>query len=118
MILIRRSDAPAGGWFYDLPNGFRVWGTGLENLVDRVESRMIGYSMPIPEYLAELVEDTICQRQPPDRCRYKKKLGDMLSAGIHTMAAAVDRVAGTKLQAKARRCGKCGSRRVALNNIV
>lgn len=122
MRLWRRNDAPVGGWVYFLEDGTRVpmsgVSVGLDALVQAVESKMTGLGIEVPRFLAELVEDQICLRQPEGRCRYSRKLGDVISATISKVAGAIDAVAGTDLKPRARGCSKCGKRRVTLNNFM
>lgn len=121
MRLWRRNEAPVGGWFFIMESGRRVPKTGvavgLDNLVDMAAQTYEGLSLPVPDHLFELVEDQICQRQPEGRCRYSKKLGDVISASIGVVAGVADSLLGTTLKQSARRCGKCGQRRVKLNNL-
>lgn len=121
MKLWRKNEAPVGGWFYIMENGWRVpqkgTSTSLDRLVDEVVQRMNGNEITVPEFIHEMVEDQICMRQPEDKCRYSSKAGDMLSAAISMGAGAIDGVFGTKLKSAARRCGTCGRRRVKLNQL-
>jgi hypothetical protein len=127
MKLWKPQDAPVGGWYWIIEHtdtdfdGKRVpvggFASGLEDLCNKADAYLQGNGVTPPEYLCHHIEDQICRRQPADRCRYSKKLGDLLSKGIQFVAGAIDKVAGTQLQQKARRCGTCGKRRVKLNNL-
>lgn len=127
MRLIRRNEAPVGGWFYNIENtntefdGRRMpkgsLATGLDDLYSKTVSFLTANNVEIPDFLFEMIEDQICRRQPEGKCRYSKKAGDMLSAVIHGVAGAVDAMAGTNLKQRARSCSKCGKRRVTLNNL-
>lgn len=90
---------------------------GLDALESKVTAYMERNNISVPEDLREIIEDQICMRQPPKKCRYSRKAGDMISAVIHSVAGAVDSVAGTQLQKKARGCGGCGKRRQRLNQL-
>lgn len=108
--------APVGGFYYDDPKyGTVSVSGGLDALVSAVASYYKANGEAVPEKLKATIEDQICTRQPADRCYYTKGLGDRISQGIHLVAAAVDSVAGTKLQKKARGCGGCAKRRMKLN---
>ncbi len=114
MRLKDRLRAPVGGWYFDDPvMNKRISGGSLRELVKRVNS--FRYANGIDDISEEEIEDTICMRQPKERCWYTKKLGDSLTRVIHAVAGAADKVLGTQLEKKARRCGSCGSRRRALN---
>lgn len=119
MRLWRRNEAPVGGWFYVLESGKRIpqggFATGLETLYDQTVIYLEANSLPVPDYLFELIEDQICQRQPEGKCRYTKNPGDVLSQAIDGVAGAIDSVLGTNLKQRARRCPGCGKRRVRLN---
>jgi hypothetical protein len=121
MRLWRRSEAPIGGWYYLFEDGERVpragVATGLEPLITAVVNRLEAREEEVPEYISELIEDQICTRQPPEKCRYTKSAGDQLAKAISLAAAGIDSVLGTNLQKTARRCGSCGKRRVRMNQL-
>jgi hypothetical protein len=106
-----------GGFSYKDPSG-RTFQTSssFDSLVRTVKSFYLANGWDIPANLEHLIEDQICTRQPPDRCYYTKGLGDRVSLVIHSIAGAVDKVAGTKLEKKARGCGGCGQRRMSMNS--
>jgi hypothetical protein len=117
MKLKDKSSAPIGGWFYDVPEtGDRLWSdVGYDKLIRGVKEWYALKGIDEPELLKELIEDQICTRQPSDRCFYTKGFGDRIAQTIHKVARVVDKVAGTKLEKKARGCSKCSQRRVRIN---
>lgn len=120
MRLWNRNEPVIGGWYFVLDDGetIRATETGLRPLVLKVESRLRANKQEIPSYLAELIEDQVCMRQPKDKCRPTKGLGDLLSQGISIVAGAVDKVAGTNLKEKAKGCRGCGKRRTKMNALT
>lgn len=97
--------------------GFDLDWTGFEH---KIRSSMKNNNVAIPENLMDYVEDQICGRQPPGRCRYEKKAGDQLAKTIHVFARAADKVAGavgvkTHIERTLRGCSGCSKRRVAMN---
>jgi hypothetical protein len=123
MRLKDRSRTPYGGGFiYEdpilektIPLSGKSANT-FKTLVRAVEAWYQANKVDIPSNLRELIEDDICRRQPKGRCTYSSGLGDQLSKVIHTVAGAIDSVAGTQLENKARSCRRCGQRRVKLNS--
>lgn len=117
MRLKDRTASPVGGFYYDDPEtGQRIFTDGnFQKLINGVREWYKLKGIPIPEKLAELIEDSICIRQPPGKCYYTKGTGDQISRFIHTAASVIDRVAGTQLEKRARGCGGCSGRRVRIN---
>lgn len=117
MKLKDKYSTPCGGWFYDDPltNTTIVSQLNLDDLVKQTMTWHQIKKVQSPAALKELVEDQICTRQPKDRCWYSKKAGDQLSRVIHAVAGAIDAVAGTKLERRARGCYGCSKRRVSMN---
>lgn len=131
MKLKNSSLAPVGGWKFRYPvekcprfpdGEFFYVNNGaseVNNFVRLVRTAMVQNGITVPENLSEIVEDYICSYQPANRCNYTKKLGDRVSKVIHTAAAVADKVTKGKykLEKKARKCFKCGSRRNKLNQV-
>lgn len=122
MRLWRRNDAPVGGWYYVMDGGQRVpqapnFATGLEDLISQVEGAYAAKDEQAPSFIGELVEDQICNRQPAEKCRKSKKLGDALHNAIMGTLKVIDGIAKTNLAPRAKKCGSCGKRRAALNKI-
>jgi hypothetical protein len=117
MRLKDRSRSPVGGFSYDDPITNRVIVTqgGFNKLLAEVKQWHAAQGVKSPPELESMIENQICDRQPKDRC-YKRGLGDLVASGVQMLAGAVDAVAGTTLQKKAKRCGGCSKRRVMLNS--
>lgn len=117
MRLINRNQAPVGGFYYIIPEtNDKVMASGnLESLNDSVAGYYQLKGLPLPSYLEARIEDQICMRQPEGRCRYTKGVGDLIAKAAHAVTGAIDKVAGTQLQKKARGCGGCARRRQRLN---
>ena len=94
------------------------WNIGNTSVCCVIEDFTIPIWIELPNNIEQMVEDQICQRQPSDRCWYSDGLGDKIAQAIHTVAAATDRVLGTKLEHKARGCSSCNKRRNALNSLA
>lgn len=125
MRLKDKYSAPVGGFYYTYESEgkpYRVNGCGgsFNALVGLVRTHMAQNNVQAPENLEALIEDQICSRQPADRCFYEAKAGDQLSKTIHAFARGTDNIAkvlgfNTKLEKKARGCGACAKRRMAMN---
>lgn len=119
MRLRNKRETPVGGFTYSDPISERWFDTDstFKSLVTKVRGYHQANGFETPENLETLIEDQICMRQPPGRCFYTSGLGDQISKVIHKVAGAVDKVAGTQLERKARGCGGCGKRRTKLNQL-
>lgn len=119
MRLRNKRETPVGGFNYTDPISERFFDTDstFDSLVDKVRNYHAANGFSSPPNLALIIEDQICTRQPQGRCYYTSGLGDQVSKVIHGVAAAVDKVAGTNLQKKARGCGGCAKRRAKLNQL-
>ena len=94
---------------------------GLTGLIRKVEQQMANNHQPVPEYLAQIIEDQICSRQPADRCW--KQSGDKLASGILTVATGVDKAASLlgftpNLAKKAKGCSACNKRKQRMNKTL
>jgi len=114
--------APVGGWYYkyvitrnDLEFPATVFGESLSRLIENVIKDMRSNGVTAPNDLADIIESQICERQPADRCWVGA--GDRVAQAIHGVARVVDRIAGTRLEQKAKGCSSCRQRRQALNNL-
>lgn len=118
MKLKDKNHTPVGGFFYICPITGKTFSTpsNLERLIDDVVRHYEANSIVVPLGIENLIEDQICMRQPANRC-YGKGLGDALTSVIHSVAGAIDAVAGTQLKKKARRCSGCAKRRERLNQL-
>ena len=124
MKLKNKNLAPVGGfyWKYEIKRHNLtfpaiVYGSTWSNLMQNIQKDYRSNGVELPSNIEQMVEDQICQRQPSDRCWYSDGLGDKLAQAIHTVAAATDRILGTKLEHKARGCSSCNRRRNALNKL-
>jgi hypothetical protein len=119
MRLVNRRETPSGGFTYTDPLTTRFFSTDstFDSLVKKVSDYQSAQGIETPSNLALLIEDQICMRQPPGKCRYSKLAGDQVSRVIHKAASVVDKLLGTTLEKKARGCGGCGRRRQKLNSI-
>lgn len=117
MKLKNKSETPIGGFFYHDPITKEVIVTdgNFTKLLNGVREWYALKGIEIPARIAELIEDQICTRQPPDKCWYTKGAGDRIAKAIHTVAKVVDKVAGTKIEKRVRTCGGCSKRRVMIN---
>jgi len=66
--LKNKSNEPRTGFTYHLDNGFMVRGNTLDELITSVKAHMRANKDEIPEDLAEIIEDDICQRNPASMC--------------------------------------------------
>lgn len=114
--------APVGGFYYkyvitrnNLEFPATVYGESLTRLIENVLKDMRSNGVTAPADIAEAIEIQICERQPADRCW--KGAGDHVAQAIHGVARVVDRIAGTKLEQKAKGCSSCRQRRQALNQM-
>ena len=114
--------APVGGFYYkyvitrnNLEFPATVYGESLTRLIENVLKDMRSNGVTAPADIAEAIEIQICERQPADRCW--KGAGDHVAQAIHGVARVVDRIAGTKLEQKAKGCSSCRQRRQALNRM-
>ena len=114
--------APVGGWYYkyvitrnDLEFPATVYGESLSRLIENVIKDMRSNGVTAPVDLADIIETQICERQPADRCWMGA--GDHVAQAIHGVARVVDRIAGTKLEQRAKGCSSCQKRRQALNSF-
>jgi len=117
MRLNHRNESPPGGFFY-VHNGRKITAGTLDRLVVMVGDFMLANDEKVPDDLAWIVEDSICMRIPDSLCRYSRRLGDRISRVIHAVAGAVDKVAGTNLKSRARKCSACAKRRNQLNRAT
>lgn len=117
MQLKDRNRSPIGGFFYDDPETNRVIVTegNFEKLVRDVRAWHAANGIKSPDVLVAMIENQICDRQPPDRC-FNGGFGDLTAKIIHAGAKAIDKVAGTQLYKKARGCGGCSKRRAIMNS--
>jgi hypothetical protein len=114
--------APVGGWYYkyvitrnNLDFPATVYGESLTRLIENVLKDMRSNGVTAPADITEAIEIQICERQPPDRCW--KGAGDHVAQAIHGVARVVDKIAGTKLEQRAKGCSSCRQRRQALNKM-
>jgi hypothetical protein len=124
MKLKNKNLAPIGGfyWKYEIKRDKLtfpaiVHGSTWNSLIKNIQKDYRSNNVELPSNIEELVEDQICQRQPSDRCWYSDGLGDKIAKAIHTVAAATDKVLGTKLEQKAKICPSCNKRRNILNSL-
>ncbi len=117
MYIIDRNSSVVGSYYFDDPLLSRRIATdgNFADLYKAVVSMRKANEIETPGTLFQEIEDQICQRQPPGKCRMGA--GDFIASGIQKIAKAVDRVAGTKLEEKARGCGGCKKRKITLNNF-
>ena len=125
MKLKNKNLAPVGGWYWkyeikrdNLTFPAIVYGSTLSSLMQNIRKDYTSNGIEVPANIEQMVEDQTCQRQPSDRCWYSDGLGDKIAQAIHAGAAATDRVLGTKLEHKARRCSSCNKRRNTLNKVL
>ena len=123
MKLKDRNRGPVGGWQFkytikrfDLDFPATVYGSTWNNLISNIEKDMKSNDHQVPEDLEYQVEQQICARQPEDRCWMQS--GDITASVIHGAARMIDRLAGTKLERKAKGCLSCGRRREKMNKIL
>ena len=114
--------APVGGWYYkyvitrnNLDFPATVYGESLSRLIENVNKDMRSNGVTAPVDLADVIETQICERQPAERCWMGA--GDHVAQAIHGVARVVDKIAGTRLEQKAKGCSSCSQRRQALNRI-
>jgi hypothetical protein len=114
--------APVGGWYYkyvitrnNLDFPATVYGESMSRLIENVIKDMRSNGVTPQSNLAEIIETQICERQPSDRCWIGA--GDRVAQAIHGVARVVDKIAGTRLEQKAKGCSSCSQRRQALNKI-
>ena len=114
--------APVGGWWYkytitrnNLEFPATVYGESLTRLIENTIKDMRSNGVNAPADLADIIETQICERQPEDRCWIGA--GDRVAQAIHGVARVVDKIAGTRLEQKAKGCSSCRQRRQALNNM-
>lgn len=132
MKLKNRNNAPVGGyWFvYEIEKDgtkypVRVDGTngGIDGLIAAVEKDMRAQNYPVPEDLAWIVEDQICQRQPSGICWKEARLGDKVAYLAQMAAATIDYVSvkttgkNPGLAQKAASCPSCAKRKKFLNSL-
>lgn len=117
MRLLQKDSSPIGGFFFnDELLGRNVFTQGnFKNLVDEVIALRIANDLNVPETISQEIEDQICSRQPKGKCRMG--VGDKVAKVIQTAARAVDVVAGTQLEKKAKGCKGCRKRKVILNDF-
>lgn len=120
MRLRDRNQAVPGGYQYKVPETGHVVSTGghFSALMQAVYGYYTLKQLPVPDNIELLVEDQVCSRAPSKYCRYTGGLGDIIAKSVSVVAGAVDAVAGTELQAKAKRCGGCNKRRQFLNKLT
>jgi hypothetical protein len=117
MKLWNRCETPVGGWMYFDPTfqrEIRV-DTNLEDLAYMAARLYEANGYEVPPHLIKYIEEVICDRQPPGRCMYERKLGDGVALIVNKAAKAIDHVLKTELEQKTRGCSGCGQRRRYLN---
>lgn len=114
--------APVGGFYYkytitrnNLEFPATVYGESLTRLIENTIKDMRSNGVNAPADLADIIETQICERQPEDRCWIGA--GDRVAQAIHGVARVVDKIAGTRLEQRAKGCSSCRQRRQALNNM-
>jgi len=114
--------APVGGWYYkyvitrnNLDFPATVYGESLSRLIENVIKDMRSNGVTAPVDLADVIETQICERQPAERCWMGA--GDHVAQAIHGVARVVDRIAGTRLEQRAKGCSSCQKRRQTLNSF-
>ena len=114
--------APVGGWYYkyvikrnDLEFPATVYAESLTRLIENVLRDMRSNGVTPPADIADAIEIQICERQPADRCWVGA--GDRVAQAIHGAARIVDKIAGTRLEQRAKGCSSCRQRRQALNRM-
>lgn len=124
MKLKNKNLAPVGGWYWkynierdNLTFPAIVYGSTWNSLMQNIQKDYRSNNVELPLNIENLVEDQTCQRQPSDRCWYNGGIGDTIAQAIHSVAAATDKVFGTKLEHKARGCSSCNKRRSLLNSL-
>ena len=124
MKLKNKNLAPVGCWYFKyeikrdkLTFPAIVYGSTWSSLMQNIQKDYRSNGVQVPSDIEQMVEDQICQRQPSDRCWYSDGIGDRIAQAIHTVAAATDKVLGTKFERKARQCSNCNKRRNALNSL-
>lgn len=117
MYIIDRNGPVVGSYFFDDPLLSRriVTDGNFADLYKIVVGMRKANDLEIPGTLFQEIEDQICQRQPPGKCRMGA--GDFIAAGIQKVAKAVDAVAGTRLEQKAKECPTCHKRKITLNTF-
>lgn len=117
MRLKDRKQSPIGGFSYDDPLTDRVIVSqgSFETLVREVRQWQAAQGIQSPPELEAMIENQICDRQPKDKC-WKRGLGDLIAHTVDFVAGGIDKVAGTNLKEKTKRCRTgCSKRRVMLN---
>lgn len=115
MKLKNSSQSVPGGYYYVCEDGQTIRTDGnLRKLNIQVYDYLTANGLTIPDDLAEVIENQICDRVPSE-CW--KGFGDRLAVAIHAVAGAIDKVAGTELQKAAKGCSGCGKRRRILNKL-
>lgn len=119
MKLKDRNSTPVGGFFYEDPVTDRRISTdgSFRTLVKTVRDIQLARGFVV-ENLEIIIEDQICSRQPAGKCFYTRGLGDIIANVIQVTAGAIDKVTGTQLAVKAKKCKSCGKRREALNKLT
>lgn len=117
MYIINRNESVIGGYYYDDPLLSRriVTDGNLADLYKVVLGMRRANDIEDEPDLLHIIEEQICLRQPPGKCRMGA--GDFIASGIQKMAKVVDKVAGTKLEQKAKGCSSCAKRKRILNNF-
>jgi hypothetical protein len=118
---------PGGLWYQysdDKGNTYRVNGMDMvmgKAFINKISADMENKNVAVPENLAYLVEQQICQRIGGQYCW--QEAGDAVANAIHKFANLGDRVASTfgihaQLETRAKNCPSCQKRREAMNNIT
>jgi len=118
---------PGGLWYQysdDKGNTYRVNGMDMvmgKAFINKISADMENKNVAVPENLAYLVEQQICQRIGGQYCW--QEAGDAVANAIHKFAHLGDKVASTfginaQLETRAKNCPSCQKRREAMNNIT
>lgn len=119
------NETPVGGIWYQYQdekgNTFRVNGYGipLKSFTPIVGNHMKNNNVAVPENLAQLIEQQICERQPKGKCWIEP--GDATKKVIHSFARVIDKTANKlglpnpNLEKKASKCKTCGNRVNGMN---
>jgi hypothetical protein len=111
MLLNDKTRPPADGWrYYDHDMKLWVFSVNFEGLVENVMVLRSNQNLKNDNYLRQMVEDQICDRQPEGYCS-GGSLGDVVHSLAKPVAKMLDRTLGTKLEG----CGACAKRRARLN---
>lgn len=116
MKLKDQRSAPPGGLYFITSDKRVIRGETMRKLTQNAESYLSGNDLEIPPYLAQVIEDQICNRLPKNMCWQQS--GDVMAGIIAKTASLVDSALGTNLEAAAKGCSGCARRRRAMNRIT